>query len=75
MLGNFEDQPVLDSFDLKSIEDGGNVSLKLHIYDCADDLAIRVRTWEICPFLRVAVAFAVEKAWMVLLRRLRTNMI
>lgn len=38
MLGNFEHQPVFDSFDLEGVEDGRDVSLELDIYDCADDL-------------------------------------
>lgn len=38
MLGDFEDQPVVNAFDFQSIQDGGDFSFELHIHDGADNL-------------------------------------
>ena len=38
MLGNFEDQTVLGTLDLKRIENRGQVALELHIDDGTNDL-------------------------------------
>ena len=52
MLSDFKNESVVYSFDLKCVENGGDVAFELYIYDSADDLSGGVGTCEICPFLR-----------------------
>jgi hypothetical protein len=72
MLGDLEDESVLDTLDFEGVEDGGDLSLELHVDDGTDDLSGRRATCEIWPFLRVA-ALAVEKSERAPLIMLRIN--
>ena len=65
MLGDLKYKSVFDSLDLEGVEDGWDVSLKLHVDDGTDDLHRMGCTCEICP--------AFEENWDTVLRRLRTN--
>jgi len=38
MLGNLEDESVVDTLDLQGVKNRGEVSLELDVYDCANDL-------------------------------------
>jgi hypothetical protein len=38
MLSDFQYKSVFDSFDLEGVEDGGDISLKLHVDDGTNDL-------------------------------------
>jgi hypothetical protein len=61
VLGNFQNQSVLDAFDLQGVEDGGDFALELHVHDGSDDLRRAASTWEICPFFREMGLAAVAK--------------
>ena len=67
MLSDLEDKSVLHSLNLKSVENGRNLPLKLHINDSTDDLHTSIRTCEICPFLEVTT-LPVEKSRAPLIR-------
>lgn len=54
MLGDFQDESVLDSFHFQGVEDGRDFSFELHVNDGSDDLGGTGCTWEIWPFLREA---------------------
>lgn len=62
MLGHFEHESALDSFDFEGIEDRRDFSFKLDIDDCSDDLDEFRCTCEICPFLEARGLAASEKA-------------
>jgi hypothetical protein len=38
VLGDLEDESVLDAFDFEGVEDGGDFSFELDVHDGADDL-------------------------------------
>jgi hypothetical protein len=74
MLGDLENESVLDTLHLEGVEDGRDLTLELHVDDGADDLRGKGATWEIWPFLRAA-ALTVEKSELAPLMRLRINII
>lgn len=67
MLSHLKHQSVLHALNLQSVENGRNLSLKLHVDHSADDLHTSSPTCEICPFLEVT-ALAVEKSRAPLMR-------
>jgi len=68
-LSHFEDESMLDSFNLESVEDGWNLSFELHINDCSNDLHNIRCTCEICPFLEETGLAAVQNAALSVLPR------
>lgn len=72
MLGDLEDESVLDALYFEGVEDGWDLTLELHVDDGTDDLSGGRATCEICPFLSAA-ALAVEKRERAPLIMLRIN--
>ena len=72
MLGDFEDESVLDALHFECVEDGWDLTFELHVDDGTDDLNGGRATCEICPFLSAA-ALAVEKRERAPLIMLRIN--
>ena len=67
MLSHLKDKSVLHTLNLKSVENGRNLSLKLHVDHSPDDLHNSSPTCEICPFFEVT-ALPVEKSLAPLIR-------